>query len=79
MLGSSPGFIKCLIFVMFVFFLGGHSCCHFRHFLGRSPARGFKTSLFPNLYTGYLDFVSIVVSSRWLEKDSSCKTVFGEN
>ena len=42
--------------------------CHSRHYLGQSLARGFRTSLFLNLYGTYLDFVSIVVSSRWLEK-----------
>ena len=72
--------IKCFVFIIFVFFGAVIVFVIFITFLGWSPARGFRTSLFPEfVHWTYLDFVSIVVSSRWLEKVPSCKTVFGEN
>ena len=75
---GAPWVLKCLIFVIFVTFLGGYRFCHFRHFLGWSLAWGFRTSLFPNLSPSYLEFISIVVSSRWLEKVRHAKQYRGK-
>ena len=63
--------LKCIVFVIFECLLGAViDFVRFRHFLGAVAGPGFQdVFFFPNLYgTGNLDFVSIVVSSRWLEK-----------
>ena len=66
---GAPWVLKCLVFVIFVLFGCGHRFCHFHDLFGAVTGPGFQDVTFSRICTmTYLDFVSIVVSSRWLEK-----------